>query len=130
MQYSVLFDAFAERHFIQSFYKKYNQQWEITRRALSFECERIDVLLGAGRAQVVSECDGIKLIKLPFKIAGVSGTTKSAANHVIAVLRERTKVVHVLCVYSKTDVPPKQELAYLTTTIKDHFKDYRQLCNY
>ena len=53
-KYNVVFEAFAERHFMKSFAKKYKSSWTKTRDNIGFMCGRIDNMLESQRADLIA----------------------------------------------------------------------------
>lgn len=116
--FSVTIEDFAERHFIKSFQKKYQGKWDITRRAIIAELERIDNLLLTSRAEIISDVDDMQIIKTKFRIAGTKESAKSSGNRCIVALNKEKQSASVLLVYSKTDLSGKNETAEWKTIIK------------
>jgi hypothetical protein len=128
MNYSVIFEVFAERHFIKKFSKQFGVHWEITRKALMFEFERVDALLYTDKAEIISCIDDVKIVKTKFKIAGTKVSSTSSGNRCIIAVHEPARVVYVLLVYSKTDFSQKHETAQWKEKIKQAYPRYAHLC--
>lgn len=109
--YSVTIEAFAERHYIKSFQKKYKGAWEVTQRAIVSEFERVDMLLQTTKADLVTEAGEIKIVKADFRVAGTKESAKASGNRCIILVNEEKKLVSVLLVYCKTDLPSTNETA-------------------
>lgn len=120
--FSVTIEDFAERHFIKSFQKKYQGKWDSTRIAIVAELERIDNLLLTDRAEIISEVDGIQVIKTKFRVAGTKESAKTSGNRCVVALNKEKQSVSVLLVYTKTDLSGKNETAGWKALIKDHYK--------
>lgn len=120
--FSVTIEDFAERHFIKSFQKKYQGKWDMTRRAIIAEFERIDNLLLTDRAEIISDAGGIQIIKTKFRIAGTKESAKSSGNRCIVVLHKEQRAVAVLLVYNKTHLSGKNETAEWKALIKEAYK--------
>lgn len=109
--YSVTIEAFAERHYIKSFQKKYKGAWEVTQRAIMSEFERVDMLLQTTKADLITETGEIKIVKTDFRVAGTKESAKASGNRCIILVNEEKKLVSVLLVYCKTDLPSSNETA-------------------
>lgn len=120
--FSVKIEDFAERHFIKSFQKKYQGQWDMTRLAIVAELERIDNLLLTERAEIISDTNGIQVIKTKFRVAGTKESAKTSGNRCIVALNKEKQSVSVLLVYAKTDLSGKNETAEWKTIIKEQYK--------
>jgi hypothetical protein len=128
MNYSVIFEVFAERHFIKKFSKQFGMHWDITRKALMFEFERVDTLLCTDKAEIISSVDSVRIVKTKFKVAGTNVSAKSSGNRCIVAVHERTHIVYVLLVYSKKDFSPKHETRQWREKIKQAYPRYAHLC--
>ncbi len=76
INYSVLVQPYAEKHFIKKFKKKYKEKWEITWRAICQELQRFDSLLKTSIAEVITECDNIRIAKTEFRVHGTNESKK------------------------------------------------------
>lgn len=125
--YSVQIEDFAERHFIKRFRKKYNNQWNITLRAIILELERIDNLLLTNKANIIIDSD-IKIIKTEFKIAGSKESAKTSGNRCIAAWHKNDNFVSILLVYGKTDLSSgNKETDEWKRIIKYYYPQYKYL---
>ncbi|MDD2274831.1 MAG: hypothetical protein PHI91_03280 [Candidatus Pacebacteria bacterium] len=125
--YSVQIEDFAERHFIKRFRKKYNNQWDITLRAIVLELERIDNLLLTNKANIIIDSD-IKIIKTEFKIAGSKESAKTSGNRCIAAWHKNDNFVSILLVYGKTDLSSgNKETDEWKRIIKYYYPQYKYL---
>lgn len=126
--YSVQIEDFAERHFIKSFKKKYNNHWDVTLRAIVFELERIDNLLSTTKADTIVDGGDVKIIKTEFKVAGSNESAKASGNRCIVAWREKDRRVSVLLVYGKTDLSSgNKETDEWKRMIRDNYPEYRNL---
>ena len=126
--YSVQIEDFAERHFIKSFKKKYNNHWDITLRAIVFELERIDNLLLTNKADIIVDGEDVKIIKTEFKIAGSNESAKTSGNRCIVAWRKEDGCVFILLVYGKTDLSSgNKETDEWKRIIKDNYSEYKHL---
>src|SRR3989338_5329818 len=101
---SVQIEAFAERHFIHSFEKKYKKHWGVTLFAIIAELERIDTLLLTSKAETICHVGDIRIVKTKFKVAGTNESAKTSGNRCIVAWHTDEQLVHVLLVYGKTDL--------------------------
>lgn len=127
MNYSVQIEAFAERHFIKSFQRKYKIQWDFTLRAIIAELERIDTLLLTDRADIICNVDDIKIIKTKFKVAKTKESAKTSGNRCIVAWCEDKQSVSILLVYAKTDLSGTNETSEWKKIIKNNYPEYKHL---
>ncbi|HEX2955306.1 MAG TPA: hypothetical protein VHO70_00655 [Chitinispirillaceae bacterium] len=126
--YSVQIEDFAERHFIKSFKKKYNNHWDVTLRAIVFELERIDNLLMTTKADTIVDGEDVKIIKTEFKIAGSNESAKTSGNRCIVAWKEKDRRVSILLVYGKTDLSSgNKETEEWKRMIRDNYPEYKHL---
>lgn len=127
MNYFVKIETFTERHFIKSFQKKYNTQWDFTLRAIVAELERIDTLLLTDRANIICDVNDIKIIKTKFKVAKTKGSAKTSGCRCIVAWNENKQFVSILLVYSKTNLNGNNETAEWKKIIKNNYPEYKHL---
>lgn len=129
MQYRVVFEPFAERHFVKSFAKKYPGAWERTRNALELEFSFVEHLFDKTIAERVHvSSDGIRAIcKTEFKIAGTQESRHGSGNRCIIALHAGEKLVRILLVYSKTDVKGSRETNWWEQVIKDAYPELKDV---
>lgn len=125
--YSVEIEAFAERHFIKGFQKKYKKQWDFTLRAIIAELEHIDRLIQTDRAETIHDIDRLKIIKTKFKVAGTQESAKTSGNRCIVAWHSDKGLVSVLLVYGKTDLGGGKETSNWTNLIKENYPKYKNL---
>jgi hypothetical protein len=126
--YSVRIEAFAGKHFIKSFEKKYKKHWDITMRAIVFELERIDNLLLTDRAETIIDADIVKIVKTKFRIVNSKESAKTSGNRCIVAWHKKDKFVNVLLVYSKTDLSSSnKETDEWKKIIKNNYPEYKHL---
>ena len=130
-KYNVVFEAFAERHFMKSFAKKYKSSWAKTRDNIGFMCGRIDNMLESQRADlIVTSSDGCyRLVKLDFAIFGIKVSPKRSGNRCILCVDDRLRLVRELLVYAKTDLPAKNETQEWKKLVGGQYKDVGELFN-
>lgn len=126
-KYQVIFEHFAERHFIKSFAKKYKGAWDFTYNLLCQEFEQIDLLFFKSIAEEINHCKNIKICKTEFKIAGTNQSRHGSGNRCIVAVHKDTCTVNVLLVYHKNDLGNGPETAAWKQIIKDNYPEYRNL---
>ncbi len=125
--YKVEIEDFAERYFIKKFRKKYKQNWERTEDAIRAMYERVDNLLEKKRANIICDVDGVRIIKSEFTIVGSNVSAKSSGNRCIAACIIDEKIVKILLVYSKNDLPEHGETAAWKQLITENYPEYGNL---
>ena len=130
-KYNVVFEPFAERHFMKSFAKKYKSKWMKTRDYIEFMCGRIDNVLESQRADLIaSSLDGCyRLVKLDFAIFGIKMSPKRSGNRCILCVDDRLGLVRVLLVYAITDLPSRNETQEWKRLVKDEYGDVKEIFN-
>jgi hypothetical protein len=125
--YAIEVRAYAERHFISKFKKKYKNSWDITWNAIIEEFKRIETLLGVSSiAETVVDNEDHKICKTEFRIAGTQQSRHRSGNRCIIAVHEKPSVVYILLVYSKGDVMGPHETAWWKKVIKNNYPDYSQ----
>ena len=125
--YTVTIEDFAEQHFIKKFRKKYKQNWEYTEDAIRAMYERVDNLLEKKRANVICEGGGLRIVKSEFSIVGSQVSAKSSGNRCIAACVIEEKVVKILLVYHKNNLPSRNETTAWKKLIAKNYPEYRDL---
>lgn len=123
-KYTVTIAAFAERHFIKTFQKKYKRAWDITREALVRQYQSIDVLFDKNIAKVIAYNETIKICKTEFSVAGTHISRKASGNRCILAIHTDTSQIFVLLVYHKNDLGGGNETANWKKIIKEHYPEY------
>src|SRR3989344_4806711 len=100
---SVRIEAFAERHFIKGFHKKYQGKWDVTLTAIQAELSRIDALLLTDKADTIVDGGEVRIVKTEFRVAGTKESAKSSGNRGVVAWHPPEVFVAVLLGYSKTD---------------------------
>ena len=125
MRYEVVFESFAERHFIKTFSKKYKGAWDFTLKLLREEFEQIDLLFEKSTAETIIDSDNIKICKTEFKIAGAQESRHGSGNRCIVAIHKNINRVCVLLVYGKTDLGGGgSETANWKRMIKENYPEY------
>lgn len=125
--YSVQIEAFAERHFIKSFSKKYKNKWDVTLIAILAELARIDMLLQTDKAETILDTEDFKIVKTKFKIAGTGESAKSSGNRCIVAWYQKKQLVSILLVYGKTDISGKHETAGWKNSIRENYVEFQDV---
>ena len=126
--YSVRIEKYAESHFIKSFEKKHISHWEPTLKAIVFSLERIDSLLQTDKAEIISDRDGIKIIKTKFTVAKSGESAKASGNRCIVAWHKEKQFVAVLLVYGKTDLSGHNETAEWKKLVVENYPEYKEHC--
>lgn len=126
MRYWVIFEPFAERHFIKSFARKYQGAWERTRSVLELEFTVIDSLFEKSIAECIHESAdrSVRICKTEFKIVGTQMSRHASGNRCIIAVHADKETVRVLLVYGKGDVGGSRETDWWQQTIKDAYPEY------
>ena len=126
--YSIEIRPFAERHFIDTFKKKYKSHWDVTLLAIIAELEHMDALLLTNRAETISTIGGVKLIKTKFKVVKSNESAKTSGNRCIVAWCPEKHSVSILLVYSKTDLYGRNETEEWKNIIRENYPEYKELC--
>ncbi len=124
---SVQIEGFAERHFINSFEKKYKKHWSVTLLAIIAELERIDTLLLTTKAETICHVGDVRIIKTKFKVAGTNESAKTSGNRCIVAWHTDKQFVYVLLVYGKTDLGGGNETAQWKSLVKENYPEYAKI---
>ena len=123
--YRVIFDDYAERHFIKEFEKKYKSAWLTTRRAIEGKLRNVDMLLNSGRLRNppihMSRDRRNWILKHEFAIAGLRESPHGSGRRIIAFVNENEKLVRVLLVYHKSHVHGGNETAWWERVVREEF---------
>lgn len=124
-KYNVVFEPFSERYFIKVFSKKYKTNWPRTRDYVVFMCEHIGNVLSSQRADLIAVSDdgNYRLVKLDFAIFGTRMSPKKSGHRCILVVDDKLRLVRVLLVYAKTDLPEKDETKAWKKLVKNEYRD-------
>ncbi len=125
--YEVLFESFAERHFVRTFAKKYKGAWDITRRAITEELRQIDILFLKNTAETIIDSKDIKICKTEFKIAGTQISRHGSGNRCIVAIHKNLDKVCVLLVYHKNDLGGGNETSAWKNLVRENYPEYSNL---
>jgi len=120
-----MFEPFTQRHYIKNFAKKYKGAWQATESYLKEEFTKIDLLFLRQIAETISDSEKIKLCKTEFKIAGSDVSRHGSGNRCIVAIHKDEELIHVLLVYSKTDVRGHRETEWWQGIIRDNYPQYQ-----
>ncbi len=129
MKYKVVFERFAETHFIKKFSRKYKGAWDKTREGLLIEFTFVDFLFEKKIAEKISTShDGeVSICKTEFRIAGTEVSRHASGNRCIIAINSKTATVHVLLVYSKADIGgDSHETRKWQTLIRNNYTEYKK----
>jgi hypothetical protein len=127
-KYAVIFEDFAERHFIKNFAKKYKGAWDFTRNAITEELEKIDILFLKSIAEYITDKSAdIAICKTEFKISGTQESRHGSGNRCIVALHKEANKVCVLLAYHKNDLGSGNETAQWKQLIKENYPAYAGL---
>ncbi|MDO8575305.1 MAG: hypothetical protein Q7R78_01220 [bacterium] len=128
IKYEVIFEAFAERHFIKTFSKKYKGAWDFTLKFLYQEFEQIDLLFLKNTAEYITNKDAnVVICKTEFKISGTKESRHGSGNRCITVIHKDISKVKVLLVYHKNDLKSNNETVSWKSLVKENYPDYRSI---
>ena len=128
-KYNVVFEEYTKRHFIKNFEKKYKSKWNKTQDDIIFVCEHIENMLLTKRADLISVAENSRLVKLDFAIFGLKVSPKSSGNRCILFLDDDIKLVKVLLVYSKNDIPTSNETQAWKNIVKSQYSELAGIFN-
>jgi hypothetical protein len=126
--YDVVFEPFAERHFIKTFARKYKGAWNATLSFLVEEFKFFDALSGKSIALTIADSKDIKMCKTEFKISGTPQSRHGSGNRCIVAIHKNTNKVCVLLVYGKTDLSGHNETLEWKRLIAENYPEYKELC--
>ena len=129
MKYEVVALPFAERHYIKSFAKKYQDAWTKTLKALTIEFTFVELLFEKTIAQIISVSseNDIKICKTEFKVLGTKISRHASGYRCIVAIHDKSKTVNVLLVYGKGNMKGKNETAWWKKLVKDTYPEYRDM---
>lgn len=127
MGYEVVFENYADRHFIKTLAKKYKTAWDFTLTLLQKEFEQIDLLFQKSVAEVIVEAGEIQICKTEFKIAGTNVSRHASGNRCIVAVYKESGRVHVLLVYHKNDIAGGNETSIWKNIIRENYPEYKDI---
>lgn len=111
-KYVVVFEEYAEKHYIKDFEKKHKVNWDVTRQSIQDYLERIANLSGTSVLDLICNSNrDVLLVKYDFKVAKTNVSPKTSGNRCILGVCNKKLEVRVLLVYCKdhVDRSAKQE---------------------
>lgn len=125
-EFRVIFSEYSQRHFIKKFEKLYpGKRWTVTQQSIFDSLRR---LYGISSLQQVDELkagDDCILFKYDFAVAQTNVSPKASGNRCVCVLDLKDKLITVLMIYSKTDLPKnKKETDFIKEVAQQEFKGY------
>ena len=129
MKYAVFFHSYTDRHYIKTFAKKYKGAWDKTLTSLFVEFTFADLLFEKSIAEIISISpdNSVQICKTEFKILGTDVSRHASGNRCIIAIHKNTHTVHVLLVYSKSDMGSGNETANWKRVIRENFLEYGAL---
>lgn len=128
INYEVVIEVFAERHFIKTFSKKYKKAWDFTISALIREYQNFDVIVERHIAEPITNKNAdVVICKAEFKVAGTQESRHGSGNRCIVAVHKDTCAVHVLLVYHKNNLAGHNETAEWKMIIRDNYPKYSGL---
>ncbi len=128
IKYAVVFEDFAERHFIKNFAKKYKGAWDFTLDTITQEFEKIDILFLKSIAEYITDKGAaIAICKTEFKISGTQESRHASGNRCIAAIHRDDNTVCVLMIYHKNDLGSGNETANWKNIIRENYVQYREI---
>lgn len=124
INYSVVLGAYAKRHYVSKFKKKYKSAWDVTWEAIVEEFRRIDSLFETSIAEVIVAAGDIKICKTEFRVAKTQESRRGSGNRCIVAVHEDTCTVRVLLVYHKNYLGGRNETAEWKGIIRDNYPEY------
>lgn len=123
--YEVTIEAFAERHFMRTFAKKYKKAWDFTFSALVREFQSFDVILEKTIAEEITNKNvHVVICKTEFKISGTQESRHGSGNRCIVAQHKNANKICVLLVYHKNDLGGGNETANWKNMIKETYPEY------
>lgn len=125
INYAVVVEKYAERHFIANFKKKYKRAWDVTWAAIHEELKRVDILIDSTKvAEVIATAKEIRIVKTEFRVHGTQESRHASGNRCIAAIHNATATVHVLLIYNKNDLSDGNETAQWKALVKENYREY------
>lgn len=128
-KYSLLVCEYANKHYINSFKKKYKSGWKETWGFIDIMCCNIDKYLTTTKVEKIFICDNQYIAKCEFTIAWSNISTHASWNRIIIYVNELTKEVHILLLYMKTNIWWTWETSWWKEEIKDNHKEIAKIFN-
>ncbi len=128
INYAVIVEKYAERHFISKFRKKYKGAWDVTWNGMHEEFKRIDALIGETNiVETITDQGGIKICKTEFRVHSTQESRHTSGNRCIVAVHKNTCVINVLVVYHKNDLGGSNETSAWKSLIRENYSEYSKL---
>lgn len=128
INYKVIIEQFAEKHFIKTFAKKYKKGWDFTLSALIREFQNFDVILAKSIAEEITDRKvEVVICKTEFKISGTQDSRHGSGNRCILAVHKDVYKIYVLLVYNKNDLGRDNETVRWKQLIKENYPRYTSL---
>ena len=128
-KYRVSVAPFAEKHYIKTFQKKYKDRWSPTWISIIRQIEEYEKLADSNTFSCINECDGLKICKMEFRIAGKGPSRKRSGNRAIILFDTNTGSAKILLMYHKQDFVKGggSETAQWKKVVTDNFPECRDM---
>lgn len=125
IKYNVKTEAFAEKHYIKNFRKKYKTHWDLTLKGILKMLEGLDSILDTDIIEQINFYNNLVIFKMEFRVFGTKCSKKSSGNRCILALNNEIKEIRILLVYHKNDIGEKNETATWKKIIRDNYSNYK-----
>lgn len=106
---TVQIQAYANRHFLKDFYRKYKTAWERTYATITHMLGHTENFLKTSLIEEMCTQEQYSLLKVEFTIAWSQISPHASGNRII-ILRDKEKnIFDILLIYMKTHIPKKQK---------------------
>jgi hypothetical protein len=124
--FRVVFSPYSKSHYIKQFAKKYKgKQWDVTEQSIFDALKRIHAIQSSQQVDELKSNGGYILFKFDFAVAKTNISAKASGNRCIGWLDLSLRLVTIIVVYAKTDLPKNQsETQFILETVKANFPDY------
>lgn len=128
------YSDYAKRHFLKRFQKDNpGRQWMVTEEGIQEDLSRITYSdQDLQQTQQVDELwhkDELWIFKYDFRIAGKKESTKGSGNRCVVFLDNSKKIIEILIIYGKDDLPKNmQETQFINKILSDNFSELLNRC--
>lgn len=132
--FGVNYSQFAKRHFLKRFEKDNpGKQWAITNEGIQEDLSRISYkdqdLQHTQQVDELWQKDECWILKYDFRIAGKKESTKDSGNRCVAFLDNSKKILEILIIYGKNDLPKNMsETQFITKTLTENYPELLEKC--
>ncbi|MCX6715933.1 MAG: hypothetical protein NT077_02870 [Candidatus Taylorbacteria bacterium] len=128
IEYAIIVERFAERHFINGFSRKYKGAWDITWKGILEQFSGFDELFKTSIAETIAHDQNVKICKVEFRVYGTQESRHGSGNRCIVAVHKDTNKVCVLLVYGKTDLSGHNETLEWKKLIAENYPEYKEYC--